>query len=71
MAQDTPRTSSQHIGDLFVPEGQGAGIRNRGRRKRMKRKRKGTRERGERSKRGGLGIFVPERQRLPLNREET
>lgn len=55
-AQDTPRPSSQHKGDVFAPEGQRAWIMD-------KDKRWGIGEKGKEQKGEGHG--------LPQNREEA
>ena len=76
LAQDSQgqvlRTSSHHKGNLFVPDGQRSGIRDKDRRYRKMEKGKGTRKRGEKGQgRGRRGLFVQEDKGLPLDREET
>ena len=64
MAQDTPRPSSQHKGDVFASEKQRTG---------SKRQKQGTEDEreGEGDKGEGTGVFVPwEDKGLPLNREK-
>lgn len=63
LAQDTPRPSSQHTGDLLTPEGPRA---------ENKRQRREIEDEGEReeNKGKGEGILAPEGPRIPLDREE-
>ena len=56
LAQDLPRPSSQHKGDLFAPEGQRAG--NKRQRQEIEDEGEGERNKGE-----GEGIFVLEGNR--------
>ena len=58
-----PRPSSQHKGDVLIPEGQQTG--NKGQREEIKEKRE-----EEGNKREGGGVFVPEDKGLLLDREE-
>ena len=61
--QDTPRPNSQHKGDLFAPERQRAGKRDKDGRQR-------TGSQGREQRRGGW-ISVLRDRGLPLDREET
>lgn len=71
LAQDTARPSAQHEGDLFVPKGQRAGIRNKDRRQRKREMGKGTQERGGGKEQGREGrVLFGEDKGLPLDGEE-
>lgn len=50
-----PRPSSQHNGDIFVPEGQRAGIRDKDERTRETKR---TREKGKGARESGQGWFL-------------